>query len=189
MSSLLHQINEELRDAGSPKWVASTQKFAPTARDIFGVSMPVLNDMAKRYQEGGFELVAELWASGSFEARILSGKLLNRMARRDPDLTLKLIKKFSKDISDWAVCDCLGTQATKKILKSHREQIFELSGKLVKSKRMWERRLGLVLLEGFTKEISLWPSIKRIMKEVEGDDAYYVQKAVAWLNRNFEKRR
>jgi len=189
MNQLTNKIQKELKACGSIKWVESTRKFVPGAQHIYGVNMPTLNDMARRYQDGGFPLVQRLWASGSFEERMLAGKILNRIARKDPDHTLELIKRSGKDISDWAVCDCLGTQAIKKILKTHHEEIFKLSGSLVKSKRMWERRLGLVLLEGFTRDASLKPAIQRIMKLVESDEEYYVKKAVTWLKRNFEKKR
>jgi 3-methyladenine DNA glycosylase AlkD len=104
-------------------------------------------------------------------------------------MALQLVKEFSKDISDWAVCDTLGMQSLKPVAKKLQKEIFEFSAKLVKSKDLWERRLSLVILEVFTKDSSLHPEIMSRVSLLEKDEEYYVKKAVAWIKRNFEKRR
>ena len=102
-------------------------------------------------------------------------------------LSLKLVTGFTKDISDWAVCDCVGMQSLKPVAKKIQHQIFDLSGKLVKSKNLWERRLSLVIIEVFTKDRSLHPEIIKRVKLLESDEEYYVRKAVDWIKRNLKK--
>jgi 3-methyladenine DNA glycosylase AlkD len=46
-----------------------------------------------------------------------------------------------------------------------------------------------VILEVFTKDSSLHPEIMSRVSLLEKDEEYYVKKAVAWIKRNFEKRR
>jgi len=187
MPALLLQIQKELKKHSTPEAKAAALKFVPNAEKVYGIRTPVLNMMAKKYKEGGFELVKELWISGAFEEKLLAGKLLNVICKKDPLLSLKLVSGFTKDISDWAVCDCVGMQSLKPVAKKIQNEIFDLSAKLVKSKNAWERRLSLVIIEVFTKDKVLHPEILKRVKMLENDDEYYVRKAVEWIKRNFKK--
>lgn len=189
MSDLLIQILKELKAHSTPEAKAAAMKFVPNAEKIYGIRTPVLNVLAKKYKEGGFDLAKELWSSGAFEEKLLAAKLLNVICKKDPLLSLKLVAGFSKDISDWAVCDALGMQSLKPVAKKIQKEIFDLSAKLIKSKNLWERRLSLVIIEVFTKDKSLHPEIMKRVKMLENDEEYYVKKAVVWIKRNFEKGR
>jgi len=187
MSGLLKQVQKELKEHSTPEAKAAAMKFVPNAEKVYGIRTPVLNLLAKKYKEGGFELVKELWHSGAFEEKLLAAKLLNVICKKDPLLSLKLVTGFSKDISDWAVCDSVGMQSLKPVAKKIQREIFAFSEKLVRSKNLWERRLSLVIIEVFTKDRSLQPEIMKRVKMLENDDEYYVKKAVVWIKRNFEK--
>lgn len=187
MSALLKQIQQELKSHSTKEAKAAALKFVPGVTKIYGIRIPVLNELAKKYKEGGFELVRELWNSGAFEERIMAAKILNRICKKDPDHSLKLVSGFSKDISDWAVCDSIGMQSLKPISKIKQKEIFALSGKLINSKNFWERRLSLVIIEVFTKDKSLHPEILKRVKLLENDEEYYVRKAVDWIKRNIKK--
>jgi 3-methyladenine DNA glycosylase AlkD len=189
MSALLKQVQKELKAHSTPEVKAAAMKFVPNAEKVYGIRTPVLSLLAKKYKEEGFELVKELWNSGAFEEKLLAGKLLNVICKKDPLLSLKLVAGFSKDISDWAVCDTIGMQSLKPVAKKIQKEIFDLSAKLVKSKNPWERRLSLVIIEVYTKDKSLHPEIMKRVKMLENDEEYYVKKAVVWIKRNFEKGR
>lgn len=187
MSALLKQIQNELKERSTPEAKAAALKFVPNAEKVYGLRTPVLNTMAKKYSEGGFDLVQELWTSGAFEEKLLAGKLLNVICKKDPMVALKLVTGFTKDISDWAVCDCVGMQSLKPVAKKIQNEIFDLSAKLIRSKNLWERRLSLVIIEVFTKDRSLHPEIVKRVKVLENDEEYYVRKAVDWIKRNLKK--
>ena len=187
MSDLLKQVQKELKEPATPEAKAAALKFVPDAEKVYGIRTPALNVLAKKYKEGGLDLVKELWDSGAFEERLLAAKLLNVICKKDPLLSLKLVAVFSKDISNWAVCDAVGMQSLKPVAKKIQKEIFDLSAKLVKSKNLWERRLSLVIIEVFTKDASLQPEIMKRVKELENDEEYYVKKAVEWIRRNFKK--
>lgn len=167
----------------------STLKFVPGAAKVYGIKMPVLNDLAKRYKEVGFDIVELLWEGEYYEERMLSAKILGHIARTNPDKTLKIVRSFAKEISDWAICDCIGMQSVKKILKLRQSEIFKLSDSMFRSKSLWQRRLSLVLLQGFTKQKELRREIKIRIDRLREDDEYYVKKAIQWLDRDLEKHR
>src|SRR6187401_359138 len=189
MAGLLKQIQKELLEHSTTEAKAAALKFVPNAEKVYGIRTPVLNVLAKKYKESGFDLVKQLWDSGAFEERLLAAKLLNVICKKDPLLSLKFVAGFTKDISNWAVCDAVGMQSLKPIAKKIQKEIFDLSAKLIKSKNLWERRLSLVIIEVFTKDKSLHPKIKKRVKMLENDEEYYVKKAVVWIKRNFEKGR
>src|SRR5687767_3984804 len=184
MSVLIKQIQQELNTNATPEAKSAVLKYVPDAKKVYGVRTPVLNEMAKKYKNGGFELVKELWINGAFEERILAAKMLGVISKKDPDMALKLVKIFSKDISDWAICDAIGMQSLKRVAKAKQKEIFALSSRLVVSKNPWERRLSLVIIEVFTKDKALHNEILKRIKALENDEEYYVKKAVEWLKRN-----
>jgi 3-methyladenine DNA glycosylase AlkD len=44
-----------------------------------------------------------------------------------------------------------------------------------------------VMVEWYTRLSEHHSQIKRLVKNLENDDEYYVKKAVQWINRNFKK--
>ncbi|HYV91867.1 MAG TPA: DNA alkylation repair protein [Chitinophagales bacterium] len=189
MSSLLKEVQKELKASGDEAVKASIKKFVPHSQQVYGVKNPLLNEMAKRFKEGGFELAAALWDSGAFEERLLAAKLLRGICKKDPMRSLKLVKQFSKGISDWATCDTLGMQSLKPLMKNFSEEIFTLAESLNHSSNFWQRRLSLVLVEYFTRDKKYHPRIQKLIHSLENDEEYYVKKAVVWIKRNFEKGR
>jgi 3-methyladenine DNA glycosylase AlkD len=44
-----------------------------------------------------------------------------------------------------------------------------------------------VLAEWYTRIKSLHPEIKKLVKNLENDEEYYVKKAIVWINKNLAK--
>ena len=177
----LREIQKILKNKSSKKTKVSTQKFNPSSQRIYGVKVPVLNEIAKKIKGDDFELVEKLWESGAFEEKLLAAKILGRICKKDPDKTLKIIKKMVPGISDWGVCDTLATQGIRKIAQEKQKELFELSRKHVLSKNFWQRRFGLVLLINFAQNKHSKKDIKDILRKVENDKEPYIKKAITWL--------
>ncbi|MGH2553017.1 MAG: DNA alkylation repair protein [Chitinophagaceae bacterium] len=187
MPAGLKQIQNILRSKANPEAKAAHQKFVPSTDFVYGVRIPVLNEMAKQFKSGDFELVEAVWDSGAFEEKLLAVKILGKIAKKDPQRSLKLIQHFAKNIGNWAVCDAMGMQGLKPIIKTHQQEIFELARKYNGSKDFWQRRLSLVLVEWYTRIKSLHPEIKILVKNLENDEEYYVKKAIVWIKKNLLK--
>ena len=129
----------------------------------------------------------ELWKAGALEEKLLAVKLLGKIAKKDPARSLEMIQLFAKNIGNWAVCDAMGMQGLKPILTTHREDIFALARKYNNATDPWQRRLSLVLVEWYTRIKELHPAIKRLVKNLEKDEEYYVQKAIVWIKKNLAK--
>ena len=188
MSAQLKQIQAILRAKAIPEAKAAHEKFVPgTKEKIYGVRTPVLNELAQQFRSGGFDLVEELWKAGALEEKLLAVKMMGKIAKKDPERSLKLTQLFAKNMGNWAVCDTIGMQGLKPIVKTHQKEIFDLAWKYNNSKDPWQRRLSLVLAEWYTRDRSLHPEIKKLVNNLEGDDEYYVKKAVVWIKKNFAK--
>jgi len=186
MSSKLSEIKKVLKTKSNEKIKASFQKFIPSSQKVYGVKISELNKLAMKYKNGRFEIVKELWNSGSFEEKLLASKILGKICKKDPRKTLQFLKIFSKEICDWAVCDTLATQGIRGIAKTKKETL-EISKKLIQSKNFWERRFAIVLLINFTKDKNLKKEINEIIKNVETDKEYYAKKAVKWIKRKLKR--
>lgn len=187
LSASLKQIQDILRSESKPEAKAAHEKFVPGQERVYGVRTPVLNELAQQFKSGGFKLVEELWKAGALEEKLLAVKMLGKIAKKDSKQSLKLIQLFAKNIGNWAVCDAMGMQGLKPILKTHQKEIFALAWKYNSSKDFWQRRLSLVLVEWYTRIKELHPEIKKLVKNLENDEEYYVKKAVVWINKNFTK--
>ncbi|MEI9956473.1 MAG: DNA alkylation repair protein [Ferruginibacter sp.] len=187
MSTALKSIQKLLKEKSSAEAMAAHKKFVPGNIKIYGVRNPVLGDLSKQFKEGGFELIKELWDAGALEEKLIAVKILQKIAKKDAEKSLQLIQYFAPGIDNWAVCDAVGMQALQTITKTHQKEIFALAKKYNLSANFWERRLSLVLVEWYTRDKTLHPEIKQLVKQLENDEEYYVKKAVVWINKNFAK--
>ena len=187
ISQRVASIKQALAAKSDERVKAGVRKFVPTSQHVYGVRLPLLNQIAKEHREGGFELAEALWNSGAFEEKLLAAKLLGSSCKKDPDRALTLAKKFAAQISDWAVCDTLGMQGVKGIALKKQTELFAWSSKLVKSKNLWERRLALVLLTHFVKDKDSCDQIEETLARVRSDKEHYVKKAVEWLRRDLRQ--
>jgi 3-methyladenine DNA glycosylase AlkD len=123
ISQRVSSIKQSLAAKSDEKAKGAVRKFIPTSQHVYGVRLPVLNQIAKEHREGGFELAEALWKSGAFE-KLLAAKLPGSSGIKDPDRALTLAKKFAAQITDWAVCDTLGMQGVKGIALKKQTELF-----------------------------------------------------------------
>jgi 3-methyladenine DNA glycosylase AlkD len=183
MKNQLLEIRKILKNKSNFRVKASTGKFVPTVKKNYGVKLPILNELAKQFKDSGLELVKALWKSGIYEEQILAAKILGKICKKEPEQTLNFVKKYTKGISDWAVCDTLATQGIKKIARIKQKEIIDLSRKLISSKNLWQRRFALVLLINYKEDKKLKQQIEKIIKKIKSDKEPYVKKAVNWLEK------
>jgi len=187
MTEQLKEIQRSLSAKADKKNVEFFKKMVPGKQKIYGVKTPALNLLAQQYKSYSFDLAKELWASGALEEKIIAIKIMEKMGKKDPAKLLLLFKQFSKEIDNWAVCDGLGMQFLRGIVKTHPRDIFDVAGQYNKAKDAWQRRLSLVMVEWYTRLGEHHDEIKKLVRNLENDDEYYVKKAVIWINKNFKK--
>src|SRR5437762_10875386 len=163
MKKQLKEIQQALKVNSSELNKDFFQKMVPGKQKMYGVKTPILNELVKKYKNGSFDLAEELWNSGALEEKIMAIKILEKSGKTNPDRLLKLFKQFSKQIDNWAVCDGLGMQFIRSIVKTHQQEIFDLASKLNRSKDPWQRRLSLVMVEWWTRIPGAHLEIKKLV--------------------------
>ena len=186
-SELLTEVQKKLVQYATAEARLASMKFVPNTGNVYGVRMPVLNDMAKDYAQYGFQLIEALWKSGAYEERMLAVKLLSRNCRKDPDYTLRLVEDFSLEIDNWAVCDTLCSEAIRPILKLKNKEIWNLARTFLTSEKMWIRRMGIVTLIHFAKIPDRKPEVRALIQPLQDDKEYYIKKAITWITRYLDK--
>jgi len=187
MSNQLKEIQKILKTKADKNNIPFFEKMVPGKQKIYGVKTPELNMIVSQYKAYSFDLAEELWNSGALEEKIIAIKILEKTGKKDPERLLQLFRQFSKIIDNWAVCDGLGMQFLRGIVKTHADEIFATANEFNHSKDLWQRRLSLVMVKWYTRKKEYHDQIKKLVKNLESDKEYYVKKAVLWINKNLEK--
>jgi len=180
------EILQKLKSRENPVNIAGMKRFGITAKKAFGVSMPVLKELAKdlkKQAEDRHKLASELWKTGIHEARIIA-YLIDDPKR----VTEKQMDSWVKDFDNWAICDgacghlfCRTEFAYEKVSEwSAREEEFI-------------KRAGIVLIaylavhdkKADDEQIA---QFLPILEKYSDDDRNFIKKAVNWSLRQIGKR-
>ena len=170
------------------------QRIIPDTGKFFGVSLPILrvvaaeigNFIQKEPTEAKL-LLETIWNEGSFEARQIAGKCLEKFAPKNPEISLDFVSSVLPDLDNWAVCDNLAMFGVEPIVYSNPELILSLSENRIKSADKWIRRFGVVTLRGY-KKVQTTNKVFEILDLVMEDNEKDIKKAVSWILREITKR-
>ena len=184
-----NQVRAALKENASREMRKRIEATAPTATGIYGVSVPLLNQLARDCKAGGMVLVQELWKSGSFEERLLATKITGLVAAKTPEEALCFVTRAAAELSDWPVCDTLATQGIRPLVKTHREQLLALARRCIGMSDPWQKRFGLVLFTNYVTDKNVQPEIVAMLRTVSVAGDHYVARALQWLKRDLRKAR
>ncbi len=116
------------------------QRIIPDTGKFFGVPLPILRVIAAEVgifiqkESTKTKLLLEtIWTEGSFEARQIAGKCLEKFGPKNPKICLDFVSSVLPDLDNWAVCDNLAMCGVEPIVYSNPELILPLSEKWSKS--------------------------------------------------------
>jgi len=170
------------------------QRIIPDAGKFFGVAFPILRVIASEI--GRFIqkeptkaklLLETIWNEGSFEARVIAGKSLEKFGQKNPNVCLDFVSSVLPSLDNWAVCDNLAMCGVEPIVYLNPELILSLSEKWIKDKNKWIRRFGVVSLRGY-KRIQITDKAFGILDLVMEDKDKDIKKAVSWVLREITKK-
>jgi 3-methyladenine DNA glycosylase AlkC len=149
------------------------QRIIPDTGKFFGVPLPILRiiaaEIGKYIQKEPTKakvLLETIWNEGSFEARQIAGKCLEKFGPKN----LK-------------ICLC----GVEPIVYHNPELVLPLSEKWIKDKNKWIRRFGVVSLREY-KRIQITDKVFEILDLVMEDKDKDVKKAVSWILREITKK-
>ncbi|MBO4600940.1 MAG: DNA alkylation repair protein [Bacilli bacterium] len=151
-----------------------TTNIVNTKMNVLAVPSDITKEISKYIYKGNYLSFLDLMPSKYYEATIVDGYLISKI--KDFNLQKKYILLFSKHIDNWASVDTL-----KYNIKGFEKQYLEFSKSLIKSKKTFERRIGVRILFSFTKFDEYIDEIYSIMDSLYSECEYYVNMANAWL--------
>lgn len=166
--------------------VAGMRRFGITTKKAFGVSAPVLKDLAKAIKKQAANrhaLALELWETGVHEARIIAYLI------DDPkEVTEKQMDDWAADFDNWAICDGACGHLFCKTEAAY-EKAFEWSER----DEEFVKRAGIVLMAWLAvhDKKANDARIAQFLSVLEGksdDERNFIKKAVNWSLRQIGKR-
>jgi 3-methyladenine DNA glycosylase AlkD len=176
------RVLRELRRLGSRRNVEGMARFGIVAKDVYGVSKPKLDQLARKIGRN-HSLGLELWETGNHDARILAGLIAERKL-----VTSKQMERWVRDFDNWDVCD--GTCCHLFVFAA---PAWRKAYSWSRRKKEFEKRAGFALaafLACHDKKASdaEFRKYLEIIEREAWDERNFVRKAVNWALRNIGKR-
>ncbi len=191
---------KELKKKSSKSQAVLAQRFFKTAKgeygygDVFiGVKVPVIRQIARKYQLLSFSEIEKLTSSKLHEVRLCGLVIITMQFKRAKgeveqkrlfEFYLKQIKKGR--VNNWDLVD-----VTAPIMGGYlipRPDSMQLLKKLAKSKDLWQRRSAILFTFAYIRKSELNPTIT-IVKMLINDKHDLIQKASGWALREVGKKK
>ncbi len=182
----IDEIIKKLESLENPVNIAGMKRFGITTKKAFGVSAPVLKDLAKdvkKQTEDRHALALELWETGIHEARVIAYLI------DDPkQVSSEQMDAWTADFDNWAICD--GTCGH---LFCRTEFAYEKVFQWSKRDEEFVKRAGIVLIAWLAvhDKKAADQRIAQFLPVLEthaDDDRNFIKKAVNWSLRQIGKR-
>ena len=169
------------------------QRIIPDKGKLYGVPKPILwiiaAEIGKYIQdepEKAANLLKNIWAEGSYEAKQIAGKSLEKYGPKYPRICIDFVVSVLPELYNWSVCDSLAMYGVEPVVYAYPELVLPLSEKWVQSADKWVRRFGVVTLRGY-KRLQATEKVFELLAMVMEDKERDVRKAVAWILREITK--
>lgn len=184
---------EALRAAGNAETASQQAAYHKTDRPFFGVTVPVIDEMARAWRQvltldARLELAAGLWDSNVHEGRIAAAKLLTQARIRPDDSgAWALIAGWAIGFDSWALADHACAAGARRLVADPTR--VEAVAKWTAHDNMWTRRAALVITLPWARlnhpsatDLAIRERALGWAAEYVPDRDWFIQKAIAtWL--------
>jgi 3-methyladenine DNA glycosylase AlkD len=176
------RVLTDLRGLGTQRNIDGMAHFGIRAENVYGVSKPLLDSLAKRLGKN-HSLALALWSTGNHDARILAGLIADPL-----QITSAIMDSWVRDFNNWDVCD--GTCCH---LFVFAKPAWSRALLWTKRKDEFQKRAGFALVAYLAYRDKSAPDVQfekflKIIERESSDDRNFVRKAVNWALRNIGKR-
>jgi 3-methyladenine DNA glycosylase AlkD len=175
-------ILRELKSKRNPRNVEGMARFGIETADVYGLSVPELRGIGRRLGRS-HSLALGLWATGNYEARVLSS-LVDEPKKVTQDQMEELVGRFD----NWAICDGFCFNLFDRTPYAY-DKALEWSGR----EPEFVKRAGFSLMAALALhdkkagDEKFMAFLSAILREAD-DERNLVKKAVNWALRQIGKR-
>jgi 3-methyladenine DNA glycosylase AlkD len=193
----MKRIKKELRQHANKEKAKILQRFFKTGEgqygegDVFlGLTVPIQRQIAKAASERILlDGVEKLLGSRIHDERMVALLILVDKYAKGDEKTKREVYDFylanMKGINNWDLVDLSAPKIVGDYLLEREDR--RVLVRLVRSKNLWERRIGIVSTFAFIRK-SEFDDTLRIAKILLGDSHDLIHKAVGWMLREIGKR-
>ena len=196
MSAQTKQIMNKLRELSDSDIAAHSQRFFKTGKGEYGegdrflgIRVPIIRKCVREYRAISLEDTLKLLKSPLHEARLLAllilvAKYSSTNMNSEQEAIYRSYLSHTIFINNWDLVDC----SAEHIVGAHlflkdRKPIY----RLVRSRSMWERRIGVMSTFHFIKREDFSDTLA-IAELLLHDQEDLIHKAVGWMLREMGKR-
>ena len=189
MNDILAQIRLDLQASADPKTQKSFQRFFKEQVKYYGVKVPTVGKIAKKYwpqvrlleKQAIFKLCEELYRSDyTEEAFVVSFWLPNYVEELEPEDLVTFKKWIELYINNWAKCDGFCNHTVGDLIQKYPQTLSEVKS-WAKSGNRWLRRAAAVSLIVPAKKGNFLQDAFEICDVLLVDGDEMVQKGYGWL--------
>jgi 3-methyladenine DNA glycosylase AlkD len=175
-------IIKKLKSEANPKNIEGMARFGIRAKNVLGVSVPVLRKMAKEIGRDR-KLAQELWDSGIHEARMLAC-FIDEIDK----VTKKQMEEWVNHFDSWDICDQVCGN-----LFDRTDFAWKKAFEWTKRKQEFIKRAGFVLMATLSVHDKKakdkdFEKFFPLIKKYSIDERNFVKKALNWALRQIGKR-
>lgn len=170
-----------LKSCSDEKYKVFNSRVIPGIGESLGIRSPELKKVAKELKKHpDLQSVVGLLHKGSlYEEKALEGSVIPYLPYENVEQMFEQIGAYIGRIDNWALCDGF-VVALRPLVKKHPELFYERAKRYTASDNPWEKRLGLILMNGYFNSAGYLDEIFGIIEAIDTDH-YYVNMGIAWL--------
>ena len=172
-----NKIKQKLLESKEEQFQQFHKKLCPGTEKIIGVKIPKIKQYAKELlKTNSFEYLMKNIDNEYYEEKMLQAVLIGQ-AKEEFEVIINYVEEFIPKIDNWAVCDtfCAGLKITKK----HKEEMWKIIKKHIKSDKEFEIRFAVVMILDFYIEEKYLSEIFEVLDNIK-TKYYYARMAIAW---------
>lgn len=188
------ELQEVLKSYVDRDATKNYKRIIPDKGKFHGVPIPILKviatEIGKFIQKDAKReqfLLEIIWNEGSFEAKQIAGKSLEKFGPKNPKVCLDFVLSVLPNLDNWANCDNLAMCGVEPIVYQNPELILPLSKKWIKDNNKWIKRFGVVSLRGY-KKIPIRNKVFEVLDLAMEEKDKDIKKAVSWILREITKK-
>ena len=172
-------ITRTLQQLAKPKYREFAASLIPGERELLGVRIPALRNLAKKAARGDWKrLFDELKEEQRMEAVMLRGMLPGYAAHAALFERLAALAEFVPSIRNWSICDscCI----TYKFAREYPNEVLSFLEPYLQSEHEYDARFGVVMLLDHFLTSSQQAELVAERLPLVHCSAHYARMAVAW---------
>lgn len=171
----LDDVKVLIKQLENPKRRSFDEKLNPGIKDIYGLTMPQIKNIANQIYKNDPILFLETNDFSCYELKQLQAMVIAKL--KDIDTALSYFKKFIPFVNGWAVNDTLCSYF--KQARRYREKVFNFLSPYFKSDKEFEQRIVSVMFLCHFLVDDYIDQVIDILDQQKLHD-YYAKMGVAW---------